>query len=409
MPNEILDAEVVDDAVASQGPKYNKDAEFLGMDDTAASDNDDKILDTDDEIKVDKPKTVDDEESEEVGKELVLATEKDQDEQKLLVPFDLPSFGEIKAKYPDIVKDFPGLRGYFYQAAEYSKIFPSVEDAKEALEDNEAFIALRESVISGDSESFIDALKTQSDDSVALFGYNFLCKVSEKDGKAYSKIITPLFENLVRHVYNSSNDENVKNAAMVFSAALWGTTEVAEGKKTFTQKIEAPKKNDDTESFNKCLNEVSTKTNNALGVIISNGLDPDNSLTPFLKKSIVNSCIEEIWTHLAKDPEHNSVMKARWNRAKLNGFTEDDKTKIISTLLVRAKTLIPSIRTKLKNDALGITKKASDEKIKKIESTISRKEVSGGGSGRSSKSDSTPKNGKADYRKMSDLDILNDD
>ena len=406
MPNEILDADV-EEIIGAEGPKYNKDAEFLGMDDATTSDNDD-------EIKVNKPKTVDDEdiqeeELEDVGKELVLATEKDQDSKKLAVPFDLPSFGEIKAKYPDIVKDFPGLRGYFYQAAEYSKIFPSVEDAKEALEDNEAFIALREAVINGDSESFIEALKTQSDDAVALFGYNFLCKVSEKDGKAYSKIITPLFENLVRHVYNSSNDENIKNAAMVFSASLWGTTEVAEGKKTFTQKIEAPKKNDDTESFNKCLNEVSTKTNNALGVIIANGLDPENNLIPFLKKSIVNSCIEEIWTHLAKDPEHNSVMKARWNRAKLNGFTEDDKTKIISTLLVRAKTLIPSIRAKLKNDALGITKKASDEKIKKIESGISRKEVLGGGSGRSSKSDSAPKNGKIDYRKMSDLDILNDD
>jgi hypothetical protein len=404
MPNDILDNNEIDEQIlGAEGPKYNKDLSIL--EEGSTSDKDDEVLiETDEEDK---------EEKDEIGKveEKIEQTEEEkQDNEKLTVQFDIPTFGEIKAKYPEIVKDFPGLRGLFYQAAEISKIFPSVEDAKEALEDNEAFVSLRESVISGESDSFIDALKSQSEETLSAFGYNFLVKLSEKDNKAYFNVVTPLFENLIRYVFDSSKDEDVKNAALVFSEALFGTSEVAEGKKTFAKKIEIPKPKDDSEIFNKALNEVGTKTNNVLATIINEGFSEEDkkALTPYLRKSIVKETIEELWAQLAKDSAHASVMKSRWNRAKLNGYSEDDKTKIISTLLVRAKSLIPSIRTKLKNDALGITAKASKDKIEKIQSKITRKEVSGGPSSTKSsdRSESSQKNGKVDYRKMSDLDIL---
>jgi len=408
MPNEILDDEDV--VTGAEGPKYNKDLSVLEEGSTSTKEEDDEIIPD-----VDDNKIIQDEEKEEIEEKIEQTEEEKQDEQKLAVQFDIPTFGEIKAKYPDIVKDFPGLRGLFYQAAEINKIFPSVEDAKEALEDNEAFVVLRESVIKGEPENFIDALKSQSDETLSVFGYNFLVKLAEKDNKAYFNVVTPLFENLIRHVHDSASGEeaeNIRNATLVFSMALFGKegAEVAQGKKTFAKKIEIPKPKDDSEIFNKTLNEVGTKTNNVLSTIINEGFSEEDkkALTPYLRKSIVKETIEELWSQLAKDPAHSSVMKSRWNRAKINGYMEDDKTKIISTLLVRAKSLIPSIRTKLKNDALGITAKASKDRIEKIESRITKKEISGGpSSSRSSERTSdSKKNGKVDYRRMSDLDIL---
>ena len=301
------------------------------------------------------------------------------------------------------------MRGFFYQAAEYSKLFPSIEDAKEAIEDTEAYVSMRESIISGDSSNFIDALKSQSEQTVESFGYDFLCKLAEKDNKSFVTIITPLYENVIRRMAADS-DENTQAAATVLSQFLFGTPEVAEGKKTFSKKIESPKKRtDDPTVLNSAYQDVAGKTNRALSVIIGDGLD---DLSPFIKKSVVNSCLEEIWNTLSKDQNHMSIMKNRWTRASINSYSDDDKTKIISTLLVRARPLIPSIRAKLVNEALGTSKKVSDEKTKKIESGIN-KEISGGISnsrGKSNSDNSKSSNGKdekVNYRKMTDLEILN--
>lgn len=398
-----------DDIITANGPQYNEDLALLQQEENDEKpDNtlEESIEEREDDSEGEIPDDGETEKDLDVEKELQRLNEEKQDKEKLAVPFNIPTFGEIKAKYPEITKDFPGLRGFFYQAAEYTKLFPSVDDAKEAIEDNEAYVAMRESVISGDSGNFIDALKSQSDQSLEAFGFDFLCKLSEKDNKAFVTVITPLYENTIRRMA-ADKDEEVQKAALKLSEYLFGTTEVAEGKKTFAKKIVPPQTKTDEGALHTAFNDVATKVNTSLGTIIASEL---NDLSPFLRKSIVNSCLEDIWTILAKDPIHGSNMKRRWERAGLNGYSEDDKTKIINTLLVRARIEIPSIRTKYRNEALGETKKASDRKIERIESGI-RREVSGGRSGKSSSDQSTQSrengNKKVDYNKMSDLDLLN--
>src|SRR5437763_300329 len=43
-----------------------------------------------------------------------------------------PTFKDIKAKYPNLFKDFPDLRDMVFRERDYSELFPTVEDAKEA-------------------------------------------------------------------------------------------------------------------------------------------------------------------------------------------------------------------------------------------------------------------------------------
>ena len=95
-------------------------------------------------------------------------------------------------------------------------------------------------------------------------------------------------------------------------------------------------------------------------------------------------------------------MNSRWKRARLNGYTEADKASIITTFLARAKSILPTIKNKIVKSALGIQSSASKEREDRIvKVTPVRKENNGGPSSSS--------NGKAklDYRKMSDLEILN--
>ena len=293
----------------------------------------------------------------------------------------------------------------FYREIEFTRLFPTVEDAKEAFEDNEAFSSLRESVISGEATPLLDAISTQSKESVGAFTHNYLVNLYKRDQDTYNNtVLFPLIENLTRYM-SQSKDENEQNAALVISNFIFGTTEVAEGKKSFVKKIEPIKKQDD--GFDKQqIDDALSKANNALGLIVNQGLDPNKVLTPFVRKQVIKETIEQIHSQLSQDKSHGVVMLSRWKRAKIANYSEDEKAKIISTFLARAKSLIPSIRTKLVNDALGTQKKQSKEREDKITKNLSPKISSGGVSNNGS---SHVDSKKVSYKDMSDLDILNSD
>lgn len=368
--------------------------------------------DPDKEVKVKTPpqeseEEEEDEESSEESEETTEDTEEEQnedDDKKPDIPFDRPSLSEIKTKYPNFFKDFPQMREAFHREVEFTKIFPTVSDAKEAFEDNEAFVSLRESVITGDAVPLIDALETQSRESVEAFSSNFLKTLYEKNREAYLTTVTPLFENLVRGMHKST-DENTRNAALLLSEYIFGTQEVAEGNKTFQKEIKAPAaKKLDTEVYNKVQTEVGQRANQSLAVILSKEVDPNKALTPFLRNQVIKEIIDQVHQQLSNDAAHRQIMQTRWKKAQLDNFSDTEKAKIISTFLARAKSVYPTIKAKVVKEALGSQSLASKDKIKKIESSMSTRKEVNNGSHRSSSSNS---NGKVDYKKMSDMDILN--
>jgi len=352
-----------------------------------------------------EPEEVEEPEEEEESEEEQEEEVNEEDEKKPDSIYDRPSFGEIKAKYPNITKDFPQLRDMFYREVEFTKFFPTVEDAKEAFEDNEAFTALQESVMQGSAESLIDAVSTQSKESLAAFSQDFLIKLYNKDTQVYWNTITPVLENITRQMAKSNNEDD-RNAAITLSNFLFGTSEIAEGKATTVKKIELKKEKDDGFSPEQ-VQTVTDQANLVLAGLIDKGIDAETrkALTPFVKKSIIRDCIDQIHTQLSQDNAHKTVMYSRWKRAKINNYSDDDKAKIISTFLARAKSLIPAVRAKLVNDALGNQKKIAKEKEEKIMRNISPGKVMNGGPSRESSKPSS----KVDYRSMSDLDILNSD
>jgi len=91
---------------------------------------------TDEELLVEEvPEEKEEEKKEEEKKEEAKEEEEEEEEEELELGPRRPSFKEIKEKYPDFFKTFPELREAFFRESEYTKIFPTVEDAKEALED----------------------------------------------------------------------------------------------------------------------------------------------------------------------------------------------------------------------------------------------------------------------------------
>jgi hypothetical protein len=342
-------------------------------------------------------------------------TEDKTDEDKPF-PFERPLIKEIKAEYPDIFKKFPTIRDSLFQEIEYRKIFPNLDDAKEAVEDNIAFNGLRDSVLSGDPKPLLNAIDETDNKGLVKFAHSFLPALREKSAKTYSEVITPLFENFVRQLGNS-RDENDRNAALVAARFLFGSDgdAIVEGKKTLSRVVEeteeekavkAERNKIADEQYKGFHNTVVNEMHSGLDKIITRGLDPDGTMTDAAKRMLVKEIKEEVGRVLQADANHLKIMDSHWLRSKRKGFNAASKDMIVSAYLSRAKQVVGPIRDKARNEFLGVRKKTSEETTKKIVSAPKSVVNGKAASGERKPQVTAPR--KIDWRKTSDLDVLND-
>ena len=406
-----VDASVVPTATPGatapgKGPKYNEDANLL--DDAEDSD----VTTSDDEEDEDKtPLTETDEEDKEESEED--EEENPEDSEKPNIPFDRPTIKEIKTKFPDLFKEFPTLREAYFREAAFSELFPTVEDAKEAFNDNEAFTTLSDAVLSGDPEPLLESIEKTDKKALEVFSLSFLPALMKRDNELYSTVVTPLFQNLVQQLFKDK-DENTRNAALVLADWIFGSDgeAIAQGKKSVAQsikpteeqaKIKTQKEAANSTAFRQSAGKVQGTVERGLESLIfkSPSFDPDKVFSPSLRRMGAQEVIKQIMAQMSKDSGHMAIMAARWKRARANGYTADDESKIVSAYLARAKSLIPGAASKVSSAMLGTKKAASVVKSDKVR-TFSKENNSGRSSGSNGKSSS-----QLDYSKMSDIDILN--
>jgi|ERR1041385_300842 hypothetical protein len=340
-------------------------------------------------------------------------------------PFERPSLKQVEEAFPGLLKKFPSLRDMYFREAEYSRVFPTIEDAKEASENNEAFNSIRESVFDGNGEKFFSAIKEVDPKSLEKFATNVLPTLFQTHAPAFWRAANPLVEDIARNMFEKGkkeNNESMQNAARYLSDYFFGNTEIAEGKKTSIVKIEddsaikQERERFDNERGAAFRTSVETDVRSELVKLIEGKdsqtgkakLDPDSVFSPFIKNTIIDRVIADLGQQLSSDRDHIKFMDSLWSSAKRNGRTDKDKSRILSAYLARAKSLIPSLRSKYVSEALGQRTRSASEAKRKSEEISSR--VNGGASGKSSGSRDRSYNPKhIDYSKTSDADIINDD
>jgi len=154
-----------------------------------------------------------------------------------------------------------------------------------------------------------------------------------------------------------------------------------------------------TAAFRSAAGYVSDKASEAMHALVLKDFDPDKVFTKTVREMLVSDIVTKIDGKLNQDAAHKTVMGAAWRRARNNGYNDDEKSKLLSTYLARAKSLIPTVREQVRSAALGKSIKSADKKREAVSRTPP-KEVNGGGYSRSSSK------GTRDYSKMSDLEIL---
>lgn len=331
------------------------------------------------------------------------------------------TYRAVKEKYPDLFKDFPDLRSVIFRDQTYSKIFPTVEDAQEAVEDVNAFNSLRESTLAGDPNLIVDTLSNTDKAAFTNFSRNFLPALHKKDPSVYGDTVAPVIQNILRYAFDegvaraghgdTEGGDKLKEAAKMVAKVIFGDEGAADGSKNFVKalpKVEVDTVKEGTE-YNAAVKDVTTNVLKELHTSIRRGLDPNGVLTPFIRKSVISNVIDQVQRQLAHDASWMQSQAARWARAKREGYDDGSKRKITTAYLARAKDLIPTIRRKIVEEAIGSSKKNSSDRVIKIkESSSDRKELTtsarrqnGNNTGRLDTSK------PIDWSKTSDDDLMN--
>ena len=365
---------------------------------------------------------------EEQDEEEVTEPEEEEIEEKPLAetthPFDRPSIKQLEEAFPGLLKKFPSLRDMYFRESEYTKIFPTIDEAKEANDNNVAFTSIRDDVFSGDGAKFFSAIKEVDEKGLERFSSQVLGTLFKVSPNSFWRAANPLVEDIARNMFNKgvkSNDESMQNAARYLSEYFFGTTEIAEGKKTSIVKSEVdPEISKQREEFERekdtsFRGTVETSVKSQLVSLIEGKdektgklrLDPDGVFSPFIKSTIIDHIIKDLGTQLSSDKDHIRFMDSLWTKARRSGRTDEDKARIISAYLARAKSLIPSLRSKYVSEVLGQKVKISAKRKETSETSESRRES--GSQGRSSNGATKNYNPKSiNFNKTSDEDILND-
>ena len=344
------------------------------------------------------------------------------------VLYDRPSIKEISEAFPEFFTKFPALKDMYFREQEFSSVFPTIDEAKEASANAQAFNDLSSKVLNGDTASLFNAVKTADEKAFGKMIEGLLPTVYKMSPELHWKATLPLTQNLVRAFYlegEKRRNEDIMNSAQHLSDFLFGDVGVAKGERNLLPKKESEESEEaqqlkaerqllNVEKYTNFFNGIKSKADEEISrTILERGehnrlkIDPDNVFSDFIRDMISKKTYEELENQLKSDKAHMKYINSLWNRAKESGYNEEWKSKILSAYLARAKPLIPKIRAKFVSEAMGTSSRVNGFRKEIQEKNLSRREPGAGG--RTSSEVKGPIDAKkVDWSKTSDMDLLED-
>lgn len=394
--------------------------ELLGEDDGKEP----ETIELDEDKKAGKKDTKEpkgDEEEEETTLEDELEEELEEPVEDSLEIIEPPSRKEILTAYPDLFKKFPALEKAMYRDKAYSEILPTIEDARIAAEKSTLLDEYEEEIQKGSTESLLSAVKDNDKETFAKVVDNYLPTLFKVDEHAYYHTIG----NVIKHTIismvrdgESQKNRDLANAASVLNQYIFGTSQFShpqklskseiqdDGTRAKEEEITTREKALAERQFNSTLEDLSTRVDNVLKASVDKFIDPNDSMTEYVKRTATKDVLDNLENLIEKDVRFKSVYDRLWERAYENDYDKESMDKIKAAYLSKAKTLLPVLIRKSRNEALrGLNRNSGDSKDKRGHLPVGKTRSSTTlASGKSSSSDS-----KQVPRGMSTLDYLNSD
>jgi hypothetical protein len=114
--------------------------------------------------------------------------------------------------------------------------------------------------------------------------------------------------------------------------------------------------------FETAKSGLTSKAESVLKSTIDKNIDPNESMTDYVKKNATREAYDNLETAIAADSRFRTVLDKLWERAFNDDFSTESMDRIKSAYLSKAKTLLPSIIRKSRNEALrGLGKRVRDD------------------------------------------------
>jgi hypothetical protein len=356
------------------------------------------------------------EEEEEEGKGKKAKESDEQDE------YGRPTVKSIKSKYPNLFKEFPYLKTAFFEHSKYAEVFSDPDSAVDAANKAREFDALEATLVSqGDPSLLVKTLSENNPKALKKVVENFAEAVREVDSDLFVQLGTPIIEELIYHASNHGTKTGNKN--LVLAARHLANYVFANGGEIpDISKRKGSKKEEKSESekqleveraefskreFNRAAEEIEGSLDEELRAVIGKKSKLDG-LTSFERKQVIKEARAEVNRRLLNDKILQNKLTALWKKAAEDGYSDVSKTRIRRVWLDRARAIAPGIRNRLRQEALGGRKGErtppegdSNQQGKK------RQFPSSGARGRGQRAAGLVDPKKIDWRKTSDMDILN--
>jgi len=401
---ELLEQEHPDDD--SEGATDTSDSDAESTDDEeSGEDESDSDTDSEDES----------EEKDEEDKEDEEESEEEQTDAEGTL-----SVKDITGKYPKIFKDFPELKKNFFLARQYEQVVPTVEDAKAAVEQANYYQYFQAKVLQGDAKEVLDSINN-SGEKAALkkFTDNFLPSLKDVDEPSFYRVTAPVIQQVLYAAIQqgtSGGDKNLAEAAKWIHNFVFGNPNVSKpnwngGAKSDEKEVDPErqqfirdKMNFERTRMEESMTEVSQAITSDIKKMIIKDLDPRNEMQPYMRKKLIEDIIQETGRILGKDQHHLRKMDSLWENLRQTGMRQSGKTRIKDTYLARAIQVLPSVRARLKSEALGRKPKNNDKTVHRPAGKQEREVKTERPAQKFGQK--IPDAKKVDFNKTSDMDII---
>jgi len=329
---------------------------------------------------------------------------------------------EILTKYPKLFKDFPYLEKAYYREQQFTEVFPTINDAKASAEKSRILDTVEQQVMNGDITTVMRAAKDENQEAFLKLADNYLPALRHVDQQAYYHVLGNVIKDTIITMVRESRALGEQGAPLQAAANI--LNQFVFGSQNFTPPVPLSRQSDPRErdreqqfqeqerqrtysTFESVKDDLQTRADNVLMATIDGNIDPRGSMTDYVKTHAVKEAYDKLDDLLSKDRHFRGLLDRLWEKAFERGFDKESQDKIKSAYLSKAKTLLPSVIKKVRNDALkGLGRRASEESddANENESTPKRSQSNSGRpqappSGKIRKPSDIPKG-------MSTLDVL---
>ena len=326
---------------------------------------------------------------------------------------------EILAKYPQLFKDFPYLEKAYYREQQFTEIFPTIDDARTSVEKSKAMDSIERDVMDGNIASILNAAKNENQEAFLKIADNYLPALRAVDQQAYFHVLGNVIKDTIITMVKEGNELGeqgapLKAAANILNQFIFGSQKFTpaqplsrQSKPEENERVEQQRQQEHNRvmsQFTSVRDDLQTRADNVLKSTISENIDPHKTMTDYVKRTAVREAHEKLEDLMSKDTRFRGLLDKLWEKAFEKGFDKESTDRIKSAYLSKARTLLPSVIKKARNDALkGLGRRVREDEDEEPASE-KRGPVTPGrstpqSSGKFKKPSDIPKN-------MSTLDVL---